>query len=303
MGDMKVPTMIQVGSVLLNIVLAPAFIFGWPIGSPLGVRGAALASLVAIAVACVALVAYFRRPASPVRFRAEQWIPQPRLWGNMLKIGLPAGGEFALLSVYMLLVYDITRGFGSSAQAGFGIGVRVMQALFLPSVAIAFATAPVVGQNVGARLGTRVREAFRAAAGMSVALMLVFTVLCHVAPAALVRFFNQDPAVVAFGAEYLRIVSWNFVTSGLVLVSSSTFQGMGNTLPPLASSALRLVVFAIPAYVLSHRPGFQMAHVWYLSAVTVFFQVALNLWLLHREFDRKLQWDAPAAQPSLAEAT
>ncbi len=303
MGDMKVPTMIQVGSVLLNIVLAPAFIFGWPIGPPLGVRGAALASLVAIAVACVALVSYFRRTASPVRFRVPQWRPQVRLWGDMLKIGLPAGGEFALLSVYMLLVYDITRGFGSSAQAGFGIGVRVMQALFLPSVAIAFATAPVVGQNFGARLGTRVRDAFRAAAGMSVTLMLAFTVLCHVAPAALVGFFNQDPAVVAFGAEYLRIVSWNFVTSGLVLVSSSTFQGMGNTLPPLASSTLRLVVFALPAYVLSHRPGFRMAHVWYLSAATVFLQVSLNLWLLHREFDRKLQWETPAAQPALAEAT
>ena len=47
----------------------------------------------------------------------------------MLRIGLPAGGEFALISVYMVLVYDITRPFGTPAQAGFGIGVRVMQAL------------------------------------------------------------------------------------------------------------------------------------------------------------------------------
>ena len=300
MGDMKVPTLIQVGTVLLNIVLAPALIFGWPLGRPLGVRGAALASFVAIAAGCVALVLYFRREASPLRFRAHEWRPRLRLWGEMLRIGLPAGGEFALLSVYMILVYDITRRFGSSAQAGFGIGVRVMQALFLPSVAIAFATAPVVGQNFGARLGVRVRDAFRAAAGMSATLMLVFTVLCNVVPAAMIRFFSPDPAVVAFGAQYLQIVSWNFVTSGLVLVSSSTFQGMGNTLPPLASSALRLVVFAFPAYALSHRPGFEMRHVWYLSVASVFLQIAVNLWLLRREFDRKLQWDAA---PALAEAT
>ena len=83
--------------------------------------------------------------------------------------------------------------------------------------------------------------------------MVAFTVLCHLAPAAFVRFFNPDPAVVAFGAEYLRIISWNFVASGLVFVSSSMFQGMGNTLPPLASSSLRLVLFAVPAYALSHR--------------------------------------------------
>lgn len=288
MGDMKVPTLIQVATVLLNIVLAPTLIFGWLGGRPLGVAGASLASLAAIAFGMVAFVAYFRRPASPFRFRPPQWPPQPRLWGEMLRIGVPAGGEFALLSLYMMLVYDIIRPFGSSAQAGFGIGARLMQALFLPAVAIAFATAPVAGQNFGARLGARVREAFRAAALMSAAVMLVFTLVCQLVPAALVRVFSHDPAVVAFGAEYLRIVSVNFVASGLVLVTSSVFQGMGHTLPALASSALRLVFFALPAYLLSHRPGFEMRHVWYLSVATVLVQTGLNLWLLHREFDARL---------------
>ena len=216
----------------------------------------------------------------------------------MLRIGLPAGGEFALISVYMVLVYDITRHFGTPAQAGFGIGVRVMQAMFLPAVAIAFATAPVAGQNYGARLGARVRESFRVAALMSVAVMLVFTVLCHVAPAAMVRFFSNDEAVVAFGSEYLRIVSWNFVASGLVLVSSSMFQGMGHTLPALASSALRLLFFALPAYTLSDRPGFEMRHAWYLSVASVAIQVCLNLWLLHLEFDRKLAFAVPPSPPA-----
>ena len=300
MGDMKIPTAIQVATVLLNIARAPTLIFGWVSGRPLGVAGAALASLIAIAAGGVAFVAYFRRDASPFRFRARDWVPRPRLWGDMLRIGLPAGGEFALISVYMVLVYDITRHFGTPAQAGFGIGVRLMQALFLPAVAIAFATAPVAGQNFGARLGERVREAFRAAAGMSVAVMLVFTVLCHVAPAAMVGFFSPDPAVVAFGSEYLRIVSWNFVASGLVLVTSSMFQGMGHTLPALASSALRLLFFAVPAYTLSHRPGFEMRHVWYLSVASVTLQVALNLWLLHREFDARLAFaSVPAPPPAI----
>lgn len=301
MGDLKLPTLIQVGTVLLNIVLAPTLIFGWLGGRPLGVAGAALASLVAIAAGATAFVAYFRRPASPIRFRARQWTPQPRIWGETLRIGLPAGGEFALISVYMVLVYDITRAFGSSAQAGFGIGVRVMQALFLPAVAIAFATAPVAGQNFGARLGERVRGAFRAAAVMSASVMVVFTLLCQLVPASLVHAFSHDPAVVAFGAEYLRIVSFNFVASGVVLVTSSVFQGMGHTLPALGSSALRLLVFALPAYVLSHRPGFEMRHVWYLSVGSVLLQMCLNLWLLHKEFDARLAFaPLPETAPPVA---
>jgi Na+-driven multidrug efflux pump len=154
-----------------------------------------------------------------------------------------------------------------------------------------------VGQNFGARLGSRVREAARAAGLMAALVMLVLTLLCHLAPDALVRVFNADPTVVRFGAEYLRIVSWNFVASGLVFVSSSVFQGLGNTLPALGSSALRLLLFALPAYALAQRPGFEMRHVWYLSVASVTLQLGLNLWLLRREIRLRLPEVPLAAQP------
>ena len=301
MGDMKLPTVLQVATVLLNIVLAPVLMFGWGTGRPLGVAGAAIASLVAIGVGCVAFVLYFLRPASPLRFDPAEWTPRPRLWGAMLRIGLPAGGEFALMSVYMVLVYGIIRPFGAAAQAGFGIGIRVVQALFLPTVAIAFAAAPIAGQNFGAGLGARVRQTFYSAAAMSAAVMVALTLLCQIAPAGMIRFFSADPGVVAFGSEYLRIICWNFLASGLVFVSSSVFQGMGNTLPPLAASALRLLLFALPAYAISHQPEFQLRQVWYISVASVTVQLVVNLWLLHREFGRKLSLvSVPDAQPAAA---
>jgi MATE family, multidrug efflux pump len=300
LGDLKVPTLIQVATVVLNIVLAPVLIFGWGTGHPLGVAGAALASFVAVAVGCLAFTAYFQRGAADLHFRRADWRARPRLWGEMLRVGLPAGGEFALISVYLVLVYDIIRPFGAAAQAGFGIGSRVMQALFLPAVAIAFAAAPVAGQNYGARQGGRVRQTFYSAAAMSAVIMLTLTALCHIAPAGLVQFFNRDAAVVAFGSEYLRIISWNFLASGVVFVSSSVFQGMGNTLPALGSSSLRLLLFALPAYALSQQPGFEVRQLWYLSVASVTAQLCLNLWLLHREFARKLSF-APEFSPLAAE--
>jgi len=287
-GDVKVPTAIQVGTLLSNIVLAPILIAGWGTGHPLGVTGAALATFLAIAGGSVAFVLYFRRAASPVRFRRDCWRPQPRLWAEMLGIGLPAGGEFAMMAVYVALVYGIIQTFGAAAQAGFGIGVRVMQSMFLPGVAIGFATAPVVGQNFGARQNDRVRHAFYSAVAMSAVVMFALSLLCHVAPHHLVGFFSSDEAVVSFGAEYLRIISWNFVATGVIFASSSTLQGMGNTLPSLAASALRLLTFAVPAYVVSRRPGFQMRHVWYLSVASVSLQAVLAVALVRREFRRKL---------------
>ena len=288
MGDMKVPTMIQIGTLVINIVLAPTLMFGWITGNPLGVAGTAIASLVAVGTGVVALTLYFGRAKSPIKFRKDQWDPQAKLWVDMLKIGVPAGGEFLLMSVYVVLVYDIIRPFGAAAQAGFGIGARVMQSLFLPTVAIAFATGPVVGQNFGARLGDRVRGAYRAGATMSSIVMVILTILCHIAPDALVRLFSSDPQVVAYGAEYLRVISWNFLFSGLIFVSSSVFQGMGNTLPSLATSALRLILFAVPAYFMSHQPGFQLVHVWRVGVAAVAIQFVVNMALLRREFKLRL---------------
>jgi Na+-driven multidrug efflux pump len=123
---------------------------------------------------------------------------------------------------------------------------------------------------------------------MATVLMVAQTLLCRASATALVAFFSDDPAVVAHGAEYLRIVAWNFVATGIVFVSSNVFQGMGNTVPPLFSSALRLALFALCAVALSRSPGFQLAHLWYLAVGTVVVQFASNMWLLQREFARKL---------------
>ena len=67
------------------------------------------------------------------------------------------------------------------------------------------------------------------------------------------------------GAEYLRIVAWNFVPSGIVFVSSSMFQAMGNTVPPLVSSFVRTCMVIIPAVALSHTAGFPLRWIWYLA--------------------------------------
>ena len=92
--------------------------------------------------------------------------------------------------------------------------------------------------------------------------------------------------------EYLRIVSWSYMASGVIFVASSMFQAMGNTIPSLVSSFTRIVGTAIPVLFLSTMPGFNLRWVWLLSAVTVFAQMALSLMLLRREFRRRLAFAA-----------
>ena len=150
-------------------------------GKPMGVAGAGLSSTIANAAGLLLLVWYFRSLEHYVRLDAHLWRPRFAVWARMINIGLPAGGEFGLMFLFMAVIYWVIRDFGAAAQAGFGIGSRLMQAIFLPAMAmaIAFATGPVAGQNYGAKHFTRVRETFRSAAFMSIGLMLVLTVLCQ----------------------------------------------------------------------------------------------------------------------------
>ncbi len=294
-GNFKPGMIVQTVSIIVNMVLAPLLMFGWAGLPRLGVAGTALASLVAVAVA-VAWMSFYFRGTSYLTFRRVEWRPQPATWGALLKIGLPAGAEFALMAVYLMIVYALIKPFGAAAQAGFGIGQRIVQAGFMPVVALGFAAGPVAGQNFGARLAARVRGTFTMAASMAAGVMLIFATVCLLVPAALVRVFSSDPGVVAVGEGYLRIATINFVASGIVFVSSSMFQAMGNTLPSLVSSLSRVLLFSIPAVVLSHRIGFDLRWLWYLSAASIIIQMLLNLLLLRVEFRNRLNF-GPALIP------
>src|SRR5829696_4504982 len=154
---------VQTATVILNIVLAPVLIFGWGTGLELGVAGAALSTLIAIAIGVLWMVVYFLPADAYLRFSFRDWAPRLDIWRDMLKIGLPAGAEFAFMAVYLMIVYVIAKPFGSAAQAGFSIGMRVVQSLFMPVVALGFAVAPVAGQNFGAGRGDRVKQVFKTA--------------------------------------------------------------------------------------------------------------------------------------------
>lgn len=287
-GNFKPGMIVSTATVILNMVLAPFLIFGWGTGAAFGVAGAAVSSLIALVIGTVWLSFYFLDAKAYLHFLPDRWRPQLSLWSQMLKIGLPAGGEFALMAVYLFIVYVIARPFGAAAQAGFGIGLRVVQAGFMPVVALGFSVAPVAGQNVGARLADRVRQTFSTAALMAVGAMVVFAIICWMAAPAMVRVFSADPQVIAVGSEYLEIVAWTFVFSGVVFTASSMFQALGNTLPPLGASFARILFVAIPAIVMSRMDGFELRWIWYLSVASVVIQAVIVFWLLQREFRLRL---------------
>jgi len=296
------PTLIvQAASLSLNIVLAPVLIAGWGTGHPFGVVGAGLASSIAVLAGVLFMLFYLLKLEKYVHFVAAEWKPRLAVWRRLLAIGLPAGGEFAFLFVYTAVILVLIRHFGDVAQAGFNIGNRLTLAIFLPGMAIAFAAGPIAGQNYGAHAVTRVRAVLRAAVVFCTAVMLPLTILCQLRPEWLVQIFTHDPRIVAQGTLFLRIISWNFVATGIIFSCSALFQGLGNTLPSLMSTASRLLTFVIPAAWMSTWPQFRIEDVWYLSVASVTLQAVTSLLLVLREFRRKFGTEAGTVLTETAE--
>ncbi len=283
------PTMVvQMVTVLLNALLAPILIAGWLTGHAMGVAGAGLASTISIAFGAVLLGLYFFRLEKYIHFRPALWKPRLSVWSRMIDIGLPAGGEFGFMFVFMAVIYWVIRDFGAAAQAGFGLGTRLMQSIFLPAMAIAFATGPIAGQNFGAKQFARIRETFRSAATISVVVMLALTLICQWRPEWLVQGFTNEPEVIEVASHFLRLISFNFAASAIIFTCSGIFQGLGHTWPALGSTASRVLTFALPALYISTLPGFRIDHVWYLSVASVWVQALLSLYLLSRTMRARL---------------
>jgi putative MATE family efflux protein len=292
-GIVKAPMAIQAFTVLLNALLAPILIAGWGTGIALGVAGAGLASTVSIVIGVALLGLYFVKLEKYVSFRRDLWRPQFHVWKRMLDVGLPAGGEFALMFVYMGVVYWVISSFGSAGQAGFGIGSRIMQAIFMPGMAIAFAAGPIAGQNFGAGRGARVRETFAKAVMLNTVVMVAVTVFLQWRPEALVGFFTHESDATEIGATFLRTISWTFIAQGVVFTCSGLFQGLGNTRPAMLSTAIRLAVFVPVAIWVSKQPDFHLEQLWYVSVATVWMQAVVSYLLLRHQFNRRLV-DGPA---------
>jgi len=95
------------------------------------------------------------------------------------------------------------------------------------------------------------------------------------------------------------VISWNFLATGIVFTCSAVFQGLGHTLPAVLSAATRLVSFVVPALWLASAPQFQLIQLWYVSVASVTLQALFSLWLVRREFHKRVPI-AAASSPATA---
>jgi putative MATE family efflux protein len=243
-GRMLLPAMVMAGASVVYLALSPALIMGWGFLPRLGVAGAATASVAAFGAGSLVLAASLRQPGSLVRLSLAGFRPRLRLFAEILRVGAPGALNTVFTNLTVVLLTGLVGPFGLHALAGYGMGAR-LEYIQIPLVfGVGSALVAMVGTNVGAgRLARAERVAWVGAAlagGVTGGIGLTFALF----PRAWMGLFTTDPAVIAVGTSYLRVVgpAYGFFGVGLALYFAS--QGAGRLAWPLLAGFLRLVLAA-----------------------------------------------------------
>jgi putative MATE family efflux protein len=281
-GDALSPMLIMAGATAVNIALDPLLIFGLGPFPEMGVRGAALATVLAQGLGTGAGLFVLSTGRTRLHVRWRHYRLDFGLIRRMLRLSGPGTVQGAVRSLGNLLLMRIVTSFGVLVVAAYGIGLRLDLIVMMPGWAIGAAAAALVGQNLGAGRPERAEHSAWVAATLYVGLLVVVGALFFLFPRPLIRAFNSTPEIVAVGSSYLRVRVAGYVFLALGLVMASALNGAGDTVAPMVILAVTLVGVQVPlARFLPPLLGGRPLGVWIaITAAFVLQGSAMGIWFL-----------------------
>lgn len=253
LGDSRTPLYFLVISTVLNIALDLLFVLGlnW------GVKGVALATIIAQAIAFFLAVIYLNRTHEIVNLGWRKFDFDRGIMDRSLKIGFPVGFQQAFVALSMLAMYWLVNRFGTDATAAYSVVFRIDSFASMPAMNFAMALSTFVGQNLGARKPERVRRGLLSTFYMTAVISLSISLACILFAEPLMRWFTKDATVIDIGTGYIYIVTGFYIVFSTMFVVGGVMRGAGDTFIPMLITFFALWVVRIPAgYYLSENYGY-----------------------------------------------
>jgi putative MATE family efflux protein len=245
---------ITIGAVI-NIVLDPVFIF--PLG--MGVRGAAIATIIGQAFSTLYLALYFVRKKNLVKINFKNFTPSKEIYGQIFKIGIPSFSMEFLASLSISFLNSAAAVYGDAAVAATGIVIKLNTILLYVIIGYGQGFQPFVGYNYGAKNYQRVRDAIKISLVWTTAFSIIATVVFDVFAKPLVMAFSKDPEVIKAGVDFVIAVGLLRPLLGFQIIYLTLFQALGKSKQAAVLAIGRQGVFLIGAILI--LPGFFAKHI------------------------------------------
>lgn len=279
-GKMTVSMICMLIGCAANIILDPLLIFGIGPFPALGIEGAAIATGLGQCLTLAAYLVFYAAGVLPLRIRLRGLTSVGFLARRMYLVGVPATLSLALASLLITALNGILSAFSQTYVLILGAYYKLQSFLYLTANGVVQGIRPLMGYNYGAGEYGRVRRIFRTSLILIAAVMLLGTLLCLAAPAALIALFTDNAETIRLGAGALRIISLGFVVSSLSVTASGALEGLGKGVESLVISLCRYTILILPlAWVFSRFWGAD--GVWHAFWVTEVLTALLS-WLVYR---------------------
>lgn len=238
----------------INIILDPCLIFGLGPFPELGVTGAAVATTIGRGTGVLYQLWYLMNGRGRIEFHTRYLKFNFMLARRMVRISLGGIGQFLIATASWIGVMRIVSLYGSSAIAAYTIALRMMEFVFLPAWGLGNAASTLVGQNLGAEQPERAEKSAWRAAKYNAAFMSGTGVFLLIFASSVTGLFTNEPEVLRWGTNCLRILSIGFPMYAIGMVVVQALNGAGDTTTPAALNLICFWLVQIPlAYTLATK--------------------------------------------------
>lgn len=298
-GNAKAAMFSMVIGTGLNILLDPIFImkelpinlfitsFSIP-GLDLGIRGAALATIISQFVSFIYILTYLYGGKSSIKVKPHHLKPDFRLLWEIFAVGSASFARQIAGSLVAIILNNSLRIYGGDLSIIiFGIVNRLIMFLFMPMFGVVQGMQPIAGFNYGAKKMDRVMEVVKLSMITTTILATFGFLIAQLFPAQIMQIFNKDPNLTKEGAKVIRIVISMVPILGIQIVGATLFQSLGKAVPSLILSLSRQVLFFIPLVLILPRIyGLGLLGIWLTFPVADLLSTVVTAILLRSEVSK-----------------
>ena len=285
-GDTFLPGMLMVTSAVFNIVLDPMLIFGYGPIPELGIKGAALATVIGRSIGLVFILIVLIKRENLITVQIGRIKEILTTWNKLLYIAGPAALGMLITPISIGLITKIISTFGDEAVAAFGVASRIEMFALMVIISLGSVLIIFIGQNISKHKYPRIFKALDYGLKFSMSWGIIIFLVFVFFGEAIASIFTSEPAVIEIAHKYMLIVGASYGFQGLVMLSTSSFNGINKPYPATFFSVSRMAVLFVPlAWLGSIVIGIEGVF-WagFIANITV---GILSYWYLYRVIRRK----------------